>query len=175
MLLFYVLISKQPEFDRIFQITEIMETEISLKVYRNKKGASQCYNCQGFFHSPLTCNLLTRCIKCAGTHKPRDCKKNFNTLSMSAVRRWPPGKLSELSEFPQKYKGKNLNVQLVNSKSILNSNWTFSPRKVDSFQSYLGATSRKSHAIKISIDQSQPRMLLKLQTSKICLNFKNNI
>lgn len=62
---------------KIFNLTEIYGTQVSIKKYRVKKGPVQCHNCQGFFHSQTVCNLPTRCIKCAAEHKTKDCKKSF--------------------------------------------------------------------------------------------------
>lgn len=34
----------------------------------------QCYNCQSFFHTSRGCTLTSRCNRCGGKHKSRECK-----------------------------------------------------------------------------------------------------
>lgn len=40
-----------------------------------RQGPTQCFNCQGFFHSSKCCTLTTRCNRCSGKHKSSECDK----------------------------------------------------------------------------------------------------
>lgn len=76
--LFHIILPKQFEVDRIFQLTAFMGTEVEFEIYRGNKGPSQCFCCQGFWHSALACNLPYRCVKCAGAHSSKDYQKPFD-------------------------------------------------------------------------------------------------
>lgn len=41
----------------------------------NSKTPSHCFNCQKFGYSSLHCEFAPRCVKCAGPHRRRECKK----------------------------------------------------------------------------------------------------
>ncbi|GBO08215.1 hypothetical protein AVEN_241302-1 [Araneus ventricosus] len=77
MLLVYVQIANSKEAESIYNYTEILGTKISVESYRGRKGPSQCWRCQGFFHSSAGCCLSQKCVKCAGPHTAKECPLAF--------------------------------------------------------------------------------------------------
>ncbi|KAF8789853.1 Nucleic-acid-binding protein transposon like protein [Argiope bruennichi] len=55
--LFYVQIENGPLSETVYTLTEMFGTKISVERYRGRKGPSQCWRCQGFFHSSEACKL----------------------------------------------------------------------------------------------------------------------
>ena len=76
--LFHVTLAKSPEAGNIFNLNSIMGASCKVEVYKGRKGPSQCYNCQGFFHSAKDCHMAPACCKCAQKHSSRDCTKQYN-------------------------------------------------------------------------------------------------
>lgn len=77
--LFLATLKASPEIDNIKNITKINYLAVTFEVY-NQKGASQCYRCQEFGHSSLTCHLTPRCVKCSQAHRASECtatRENF--------------------------------------------------------------------------------------------------
>ncbi|GIY28270.1 RNA-directed DNA polymerase from mobile element jockey [Caerostris darwini] len=73
--LFYAQVKKNPLADAIYNVTEILGAQVCIEAYRGRPGPSQCWNCQGYFHSSEVCHLPTRCVRCAGTHKAEHCTR----------------------------------------------------------------------------------------------------
>lgn len=62
----------------IFQLTKLFDHKITVESFR-KSGPSQCHNCQGFGHGSTNCRHPSRCVKCAGNHPTKECKKTRKT------------------------------------------------------------------------------------------------
>lgn len=69
----YVQLPKIEQNKDIFKITRVNQVIVTVESLRKKRGATQCYNCQGFHHSALTCYKPTVCPKCAGNHRASQC------------------------------------------------------------------------------------------------------
>ncbi|GBN80876.1 Nucleic-acid-binding protein from transposon X-element, partial [Araneus ventricosus] len=76
--LVYVQIGNSKGAESIYSYTEILGTKISVESYRGRKGPSQCWRCQGFFHSSAGCCLPQKCVKCAGPHTAKECPFAFD-------------------------------------------------------------------------------------------------
>ncbi|GFR15271.1 nucleic-acid-binding protein from transposon X-element [Trichonephila clavata] len=61
----------------LYKITELNNMKIKVEPLRKKYGPPQCYCCQGFFHSSKYCTRFLRCVKCAGDHLNKECKKSL--------------------------------------------------------------------------------------------------
>ncbi|KAF8784134.1 Nucleic-acid-binding protein transposon like protein, partial [Argiope bruennichi] len=64
--LFYVQVANGPLSETVYTLTEMFGTKISVERYRGRKGPSQCWRCQGFFHSSEACKLPIKCVKLKG-------------------------------------------------------------------------------------------------------------
>ena len=53
----------------------VLYTKIKWERYRNTKKIIQCHNCQQWGHATAHCRAVPRCVKCAGEHHSRDCRK----------------------------------------------------------------------------------------------------
>ena len=66
----------------IAQINHIRYIE-HIKVYwakfESRKPTIQCFRCQAHGHISANCNKKAVCVKCAGNHDTRDCKKTLET------------------------------------------------------------------------------------------------
>ncbi|GFX37017.1 RNA-directed DNA polymerase from mobile element jockey [Trichonephila clavipes] len=49
--------------------------KVKVEPLNKKTGPSQCFRCQGFFHSSRFCTRNPKCVKCGKPHLTRDCKK----------------------------------------------------------------------------------------------------
>ncbi|GFY47291.1 nucleic-acid-binding protein from transposon X-element [Trichonephila inaurata madagascariensis] len=75
----FVIICTRSENNRVLhKITELNNMKIKVEVLRKKYGPPQCYRCQGFFHSSKYCTRAPRCVKCAGDHLTKDCRKTID-------------------------------------------------------------------------------------------------
>lgn len=54
----------------------LQHTKINWERYQNKRLIIQCKNCQRWGHATANCRLNARCVKCAGDHATRECKKS---------------------------------------------------------------------------------------------------
>jgi hypothetical protein len=70
--LFLITVTNSPAVEKINDIKSIGYLNVSFEPYRST-GAAQCYRCQEFGHSSLTCKLSQKCLKCAGPHRASDC------------------------------------------------------------------------------------------------------
>lgn len=50
-----------------------MNRIIRVESYRHPPGPVQCHNCQLWHHTQATCKLAPKCVKCAGSHRSKDC------------------------------------------------------------------------------------------------------
>ena len=68
----------QEEINKLKNITGIMNFRTRIEDYRGQSGLQQCFKCQKYGHKANFCFLDARCVKCAGKHNTRDCKKQIN-------------------------------------------------------------------------------------------------
>ncbi|KAG5670078.1 hypothetical protein PVAND_000363 [Polypedilum vanderplanki] len=55
-------------------VKAINHIRISWQNFRHtRKGPTQCMNCLRFGHGTANCHLISRCIRCAGDHKSKEC------------------------------------------------------------------------------------------------------
>ena len=50
--------------------------KIKIQDYKTTDRIFQCFKCQQFGHKSEFCHIKDRCVKCAGQHNTRDCKKD---------------------------------------------------------------------------------------------------
>lgn len=70
--LFLATLKPSPALDKLFEIKQINYLAVSFEPY-NSTGYAQCYRCQEFGHSSLTCNLTPKCVKCSQPHRASQC------------------------------------------------------------------------------------------------------
>lgn len=70
--LYMVVVRPSPNSAKIKTISHICHLAITWENFRSQ-GAAQCYNCQQFGHSSLTCRLKPACVKCGGEHRAFSC------------------------------------------------------------------------------------------------------
>lgn len=69
-----------PENKQIFELTLLFYISIRVVPYKSN-GPSQCFQCQGFEHSPAHCRHPHKCVKCGGNHQTAPCTKASETPS----------------------------------------------------------------------------------------------
>ncbi|GFT87533.1 RNA-directed DNA polymerase from mobile element jockey [Trichonephila clavipes] len=72
--LFLLSLPKTDDNKNIYHITELCNMKITTGLNK-KTGPTQCFWCQGFFHSSKFCTRNPECVKCGKPHMTRDCKK----------------------------------------------------------------------------------------------------
>lgn len=50
-----------------------------MSLQKKARGIPQCINCQQLGHTKNFCNKQARCVKCAGNHHTKDCRKERNS------------------------------------------------------------------------------------------------
>ncbi|KAF8778943.1 Nucleic-acid-binding protein transposon like protein [Argiope bruennichi] len=60
--LLYAQIANGPLSETVYILTKMFGTKISVERYRGRKGPSQCWRCQGSYHSSEACKLPIKCI-----------------------------------------------------------------------------------------------------------------
>lgn len=71
--MYLVFINYETEINRLFTIKYVCSVKIKWQKYKNTRLATQCYNCQSFGHGSSQCHHKTKCVKCSGEHKAKDC------------------------------------------------------------------------------------------------------
>lgn len=77
--MFIVVFEKGTSPQDVFKETKVCYCSIKWEKYKNFTGVTQCYNCQSFGHIAKNCNKTPKCVKCAGPHPTKECKKSLDT------------------------------------------------------------------------------------------------
>lgn len=57
----------------IYNITKVLDIDLTVEEYRGRQSPPQCWRCQSFFHGQSACNRAPKCVKCAGEHFSAEC------------------------------------------------------------------------------------------------------
>ncbi|XP_054712932.1 paired amphipathic helix protein Sin3a-like [Uloborus diversus] len=71
--IFQVHLSHTEGVEKVFDLTNILYTYVTVEAYKARKGPSQCHRCQKFNHSSENCFMTPRCVRCGGEHLSSDC------------------------------------------------------------------------------------------------------
>ena len=66
------------------KIGHIFHIRIYWEKFLSQRPFTQCYRCQSFGHSSANCNHPPKCVKCAGLHHSRECKKSIEVTPTCA-------------------------------------------------------------------------------------------
>ena len=64
---------------RVNHVRFIENLKVYWEKFESKKPVIQCYRCQAHGHTSANCNKVAKCVKCAGQHDSRQCKKTTDT------------------------------------------------------------------------------------------------
>ncbi|GFU17551.1 nucleic-acid-binding protein from transposon X-element [Nephila pilipes] len=103
---FLVILRKSPETRVIYNITNIGCFRVKIEALKKNSMSARCFiTCQYFYHHSRFCNHTPKCIKCAGSHLSKDCKKTLQTPARCALCGGPPpANFSRCSKNPIKAK-----------------------------------------------------------------------
>ncbi len=59
----------------VLDIRELLYTKVTMEAPRKTRDIPQCVRCQQLGHTKNYCAIAQRCVKCAGSHWTKDCKK----------------------------------------------------------------------------------------------------
>ena len=94
--MFFVDVSKETFNEKIFDITKLFYTKVTIEELRRKKHIPQCIRCQQYGHTRSYCNHAPRCVRCGLGHGSSTCSKTRET----------PAKCANcLGEHPANYRG----------------------------------------------------------------------
>lgn len=82
--LFFVDIEQSSLAPKIYNITKLYHTRVTIEKPYTKREIVQCHSCQRFGHTKTYCHQTPRCVKCGGTHKSEDCKKSSDVPATCA-------------------------------------------------------------------------------------------
>ncbi|XP_049840449.1 uncharacterized protein LOC126285185 [Schistocerca gregaria] len=71
--LFLVVVPETPQNRKIFSITLIANTIISVENLKRRRGGPRCSRCQAIGHMAHHCSQLDICIQCASEHQSQKC------------------------------------------------------------------------------------------------------
>lgn len=83
--LFYVDIVTKENNKNVFEIKEILHCRVTVEPPKKVNGIPQCTNCQQLGHTKNFCNRQARCVKCAGYHHTKECKKQRKSVPTCAL------------------------------------------------------------------------------------------
>lgn len=83
--LFYVDILQKENNKEIFEIKDLLHCKVTIEPPNKVRGIPQCTNCQQLGHTKNFCNRQTKCVKCAGNHHTKECKKSRNIIPTCAL------------------------------------------------------------------------------------------
>lgn len=75
--LFMLTFESDENISRIYEIRNILGMKVEIEPLRKSKLIPQCRNCQAFGHTQKYCYKNPRCVKCAGDHHTKECKKEI--------------------------------------------------------------------------------------------------
>jgi len=61
--------------NNIYEIASILGSKVEIQPLRKSKLIPQCKQCQAYGHTQRYCNKDPRCVKCAGKHNTKECRK----------------------------------------------------------------------------------------------------
>lgn len=82
--IFQVHLDKTENVEDVYDITELCCVQVVVEPYLARSKPLQCYNCQGWNHGSSNCHCKPKCVKCAGEHPTRECKKPLNSKTKCA-------------------------------------------------------------------------------------------
>jgi len=97
----------------VFEIKELLYTKVVIETPRKTLDIPQCSRCQQLGHTKNYCAKKVRCVKCAGDHLTKDCKKEIDTKPTCAncsgehpanYKGCPVYKMKQEAMFPKKKK-----------------------------------------------------------------------
>ncbi|GBO30212.1 hypothetical protein AVEN_135352-1 [Araneus ventricosus] len=71
--LYLIDVKKSGNYANIFNEKQICYFRVKVVPYRQRKKATICYNCSGYYHSARNFHMRPGCIKCNGQHATREC------------------------------------------------------------------------------------------------------
>lgn len=82
--IFFVDIKKATFNEKVFDITKIYYTRVTIEEPRKKKYIPQCLRCQKYGHTRSYCNHAARCVRCGQPHDSSTCTKTRDTPAKCA-------------------------------------------------------------------------------------------
>jgi len=73
--MFILTFSADENTNKIYEITSILGSKVEIQPLRKSKLIPQCKQCQAYGHTQRYCNKDPRCVKCAGKHHTKECRK----------------------------------------------------------------------------------------------------
>lgn len=73
--MFMLSFNSDQDINKIMKIENIVGAKVKIEPLRKSRLVPQCRNCQAFGHTQNFCRLTPRCVKCAGNHETKNCKK----------------------------------------------------------------------------------------------------
>lgn len=64
--------SRDSDIRKIYEVRYILRCRVHIRKFE-RKGITQCFNCQRYGHVSSNCSMPYRCVKCAGSHGPGKC------------------------------------------------------------------------------------------------------
>ncbi|GFX36928.1 nucleic-acid-binding protein from transposon X-element [Trichonephila clavipes] len=120
--LFVIICTKSENNRGIHKITNLNNMKIKIEILRKKYGPPQCYICQGFFHSSRYCTRAPRCVKCAGDHLTKECKKKLtNSPNAATVTGDHPASYLQCPKNPQNRPKKESGKPTQNQEKVFES------------------------------------------------------
>ncbi len=104
----------------VFEIKELLYTKVVIETPRKTVDIPQCSRCQQLGHTKNYCAKKVRCVKCAGNHLTKDCKKTIDTKPTCAncggehpanYKGCPVYKVKQEAMFPKKKKNLTQRMQ----------------------------------------------------------------
>jgi hypothetical protein len=72
---FLLKVKKTGRWEDLWKVDHLLGVRVTIDPFEHGDSVPQCYRCQRFGHSSRNCNLPSRCVKCAGDHEARDCRR----------------------------------------------------------------------------------------------------
>jgi hypothetical protein len=73
--MYILMFSADENTNKIYEIASILGSKVEIQPLRTSKLTPQCKQCQAYGHTQRYCNKDSRCVKCAGKHHTKECRK----------------------------------------------------------------------------------------------------
>lgn len=83
--LFFVDLERNQNSEKIYELTRLYHTKISVESLHRKKDIVQCTKCQKYGHTKSYCRHQPRCVKCGSSHTSDACTKSRDSPATCAL------------------------------------------------------------------------------------------
>lgn len=109
--MFMLTFKNEEEIKKIYEVDNIRGMKVKIEAIHKPKLIPQCKRCQDYGYTQAYCSREPRCVKCAGKHLTKDCRKNAQVAPKCA---------NCNQNHPANYRGCEIAKQKQRERNVIN-------------------------------------------------------